>query len=90
MRDAATRPQRRQGVRLPLNQDPAKLRIKRIAAGLQQQELALRANCSKGHMSEIEKGRRSASPELLGRFAEILGCPIVDLINTDAANGSSK
>ena len=87
MSNAKARPPRRQGVRLPLNQDPAKLRLRRIEAGLQQQDLARRANCSKGHMSEIEKGNRSASPELLGRFAEVLNCPIADLINTEAARG---
>lgn len=58
------------------------MRIKRIEAGLKPIDLARLAGCSKGHMSEIEKGRRSASPELLGRFAEHLGCAVIDIANT--------
>lgn len=75
---------RRQHVRAPLNQNPEALRVARIAAGLRPIDLARAADIAKSTMSEIESGNRSASPELLGRFAQILGCDVRLLINSPA------
>lgn len=72
---------RRQHVRAPLNQDPSALRVARIAAGMRPVDLARAAGISRGTMSEIEAGTRSASPALLALFAEILGCDLRGLIN---------
>lgn len=84
MKEERPKRQRRRGVRQPLNQDPAKLRTKRLEAGLQQKDLARLADCSRSHVSEIEKGYRSASPQLLHKFADALDCPVGELINTAA------
>jgi transcriptional regulator with XRE-family HTH domain len=62
------------------NQDPGRLRRKRIETGLNQTELAARAELSTAHMSAIESGRRGASPKVLRRLAEALECSIVDLM----------
>ncbi|MBB2914919.1 transcriptional regulator with XRE-family HTH domain [Streptosporangium becharense] len=77
---------RRQHVRAPLNQDPEALRVARIAARMRPVDLARAAEISKGHMSELEGGTRSASPELLGRLAVILGCDVRELINKVSAS----
>ena len=63
-----------------LNQDPARIRRRRIAAGLDGQSLARLAGISKAHLWQIEHGNTSASPEMLGKIAAALGCEIVDLM----------
>jgi len=81
---------RRSGVRAPVIQDPAKLRYQRVKARLSPIALAGRLGISRGHLSEIEKipPTRSASPELLGRIADELGCDITALMADDEPNGS--
>lgn len=81
---AGTRPRRKPG--RPLNQDPAKVRRRRVAAGLSLTALSERMGRSVGHLSEIEGGTRSASPELLAELAAALGREITDLMpDEDAA-----
>ncbi|WP_340382244.1 helix-turn-helix transcriptional regulator [Streptomyces sp. SS7] len=63
-----------------LNQDPARLRRKRVEAGLTQKDLAQRVGVTKGHMSLVESGRRGASPDLLKRLAAVLDCAVADLM----------
>lgn len=63
-----------------LNQDPARLRRKRVEAGLTQIELARRTRVSKGHMSLVEAGGRGASPAFLKRLATALECEVADLM----------
>lgn len=62
------------------NQDPARVRRKRIEAGLSQTALASRAEVSPAHMSSIERGGRGASPKVLARLADVLDCEIADLM----------
>lgn len=62
------------------NQDPVRLRRRRIEAGLTQASLATKARLSPTHMSSIESGRAGASPDVLRRLAEALGCTIADLM----------
>ncbi|TQE35442.1 helix-turn-helix domain-containing protein [Streptomyces ipomoeae] len=62
------------------NQDPARVRRKRIEAGLTQIALAARAGLSPAHMSSIERGGRGASPKVLARLATVLDCEIADLM----------
>jgi transcriptional regulator with XRE-family HTH domain len=69
----------------PVNQDPAKLKRRRIAAVLSVTELAALAGVSKGHLSELERRTRSASPAVLSRLAVALGCEITDLLPDEAA-----
>jgi predicted transcriptional regulator len=64
-----------------LTHDPRKLRRKRYEAGLSVTELAALAECSKAHVSMLEKGGlHSASPVMLRRFAQVLDCEIADLM----------
>ena len=69
----------------PLSQDPRKIRVRRTAAGLSLTQMALQAECSKGHLSEVERGNYSASAPLLARLARVLGCQILDLMPDDDA-----
>lgn len=71
----------------PLYQDPAALRRKRIEAGLDQADLAGRADCSQNFISNLERGNRSASAPMLGKLAQALGCEIADLL-PPLANGN--
>lgn len=88
MRDETGAVKLRRDPHKPLNQDPAKLRRRRVAAGLSITALAERVGKSKGHMSEIENldRTRSASPELLADLARVLDCKTTDLMpDEDAA-----
>jgi transcriptional regulator with XRE-family HTH domain len=69
----------------PLNQDPNRLRRRRVATRLSMTELADRAGCSLSYLSQLEKGQYSASPEVLGSLADALGCEITDLMPAEAA-----
>jgi transcriptional regulator with XRE-family HTH domain len=71
------------------NQDPARLRRRRVEAGLSQVSLARRVGVSKGHVSLLESGGRGASPELLGRVAGVLGCEIADLMPSEPSVAGS-
>jgi transcriptional regulator with XRE-family HTH domain len=62
------------------NQDPGRLRRKRIEAGLTQGALAAKAEISQAYMSMIERGTGSASAPVLGRLAQVFGCEIADLM----------
>ncbi len=64
----------------PLNQNPVAVKRLRIAAGLRQVALAKRAKITAAHVSKIETGRNSAGPEVLGRLAKALGCPVEELM----------
>lgn len=66
-----------------LNQDPQRIRRRRVAAGLDQQSLARLAGISKTHMWQIEHGKCSASPEKLRQLATALECQITDLMPPD-------
>ncbi|MFD9107178.1 helix-turn-helix domain-containing protein [Streptomyces bottropensis] len=72
------------------NQDPAKVRRKRIEAGLTQIALAAEAGVSTAHMSSIERGGRGASPKVLKRLAEALDCEIVDLMPKETASAAGS
>lgn len=66
--------------RQPLDHNPAKLRRRRVEAGLNLTELAKRAGCSVSHLSELESGTRNPSPALLSTIAAELGCKTADLM----------
>lgn len=66
--------------RQPLDHDPAKLRRRRVEAGLSATELARRAGCSVSHLSELESGSRNPSPPLLATLAAELNCKTADLM----------
>jgi transcriptional regulator with XRE-family HTH domain len=56
------------------------LRVIRQRSGLTVSALARRAGVSQPHLSNIERGRRQPSPELIGRLAGALRVPIVALL----------
>lgn len=47
--------------------------------------LAQAAGYSKSHLSEVEGGHTSASPECLRELARVLGCEITDLMPAEDA-----
>ncbi|MGP4093032.1 helix-turn-helix domain-containing protein [Nonomuraea sp. KM90] len=63
-----------------LDHDPVRLRRRRVAAGLEAQELARRVGISKSALSRIERGHNNASPPVLERLAQALNCQIADLM----------
>jgi transcriptional regulator with XRE-family HTH domain len=63
-----------------LYQDPLAVRRHRILAGLGQVALAERADITAAHVSKIETGKGSASPDVLNRLADALGCSVVELL----------
>ena len=71
------------------NQDPARLRRKRIEAGLSQTALAKRAGVTKSHVSQVERGVAGFSPENIALIAEALGCTIADLLPDDETAGAA-
>jgi transcriptional regulator with XRE-family HTH domain len=69
----------------PLNQDPSRLRRRRVAARLSITQLADKARCSVAYLWQLEHGDYSASPEMLGNLADALGCDITDLMPREKA-----
>ncbi|MEV7684524.1 helix-turn-helix domain-containing protein [Streptomyces bungoensis] len=63
-----------------MNEDPRAFRRRRIEAGLSQTDLAAKAGVSKGHLCGVEKGRAGFSPKNLKAIADVLGCPVSDLL----------
>lgn len=65
----------------PKNQDPDRLRRRRVAAGLSVTELASLAGCSVAYLWQLENGDYSASPRILAALAGALpDCKIADLM----------
>lgn len=56
------------------------LRTIRQRSGLTVSGLARRAGISQPHLSNVERGRRQASPELIVRLAAALRVPLVALL----------
>jgi transcriptional regulator with XRE-family HTH domain len=52
------------------------LRVLRAAKGLQQRDVALRAELDQSYVSLIESGKRKASPEAVAALARALGVPV--------------
>ncbi|PPT92522.1 hypothetical protein XaraCFBP7407_19690 [Xanthomonas arboricola pv. arracaciae] len=57
---------------------------------MQQGELAERLGISRSHLSEIEAGKKSASVDLLGKFADVFDVPASTFLSfAEALEGSS-
>jgi transcriptional regulator with XRE-family HTH domain len=65
------------------------LRIIRERSGLSASALASRAGISQPHLSNIERGRRQASPEVARRLACGLRVPLVALLAEPADGGGN-
>ena len=72
----------------PLNQDPKRLRRRRVAAGLTITQLASKAGCNIAYLWQLENGDYSASPVMLDKLAGALGCTIEDLMPRET-NGAA-
>lgn len=70
----------------PLNSVPAlvgsRLRVRRVALGLKQGDVAARAGVSASYLNLIEHNRRRVSGDVLERLAEVLGQPIASFAET--------
>jgi transcriptional regulator with XRE-family HTH domain len=60
--------------------NPSALVAIRVLNGLSQAELGRRSKVSQGHISEIERGDKHASPKTIKKLAEALGVPMAALI----------
>jgi transcriptional regulator with XRE-family HTH domain len=84
-RDGAQRP-----CLTPTIQNPGAVKLARVTAGLEQQQLADKIGVSKGYMSEIEKGTRSVPPPKLKAIADALGIETATLINPAFAEAAQQ
>ena len=57
------------------------LRSRRVAQGRTLRQLSTDARVSLGYMSEIERGRKEASSELLGAICTALDVPLSELLS---------
>ena len=55
------------------------LREQRIAQGRTLREVSLAARVSLGYLSEVERGQKEASSELLSAISKALGLPLSEL-----------
>jgi len=65
----------------------AVLREKRLEAGISQEQLADRAGLHRTYVSLIERGKRTASIEVVRRVAAALGVTMADLISATEKRG---
>lgn len=67
----------------------AELRAARVAQGRTLREVCAAANVALGYLSELERGRKEASSELLASICDELGLSLTNLLFR-AAQSSSK
>lgn len=60
--------------RLATGESP--IRVLREWKDMTQMEVSFRTNISQGHLSDLENGRRSGTPEALRRIADVLKVPL--------------
>lgn len=65
--------------------NPAALAAIRVLNGLSQAELSRRAGVSQGHISELERGDKKASPKTIKKLADTLGVPMGALMTVHEA-----
>lgn len=70
---------KRTKAKFPLDHEPEAVTWAREAAGLTKTELAARVGVTLSLISEIERGTRNAGPELIGKIAAALNCPVAML-----------
>lgn len=59
--------------------NPATLTALRVYAGFSQAELSRRSGVSQGHISELERGDKNASPKTIKKLAAGLNVPMAAL-----------
>jgi DNA-binding transcriptional regulator YiaG len=60
--------------RLAAGESP--IRVLREWKDMTQMEMSFRTNISQGHLSDLENGRRSGTPDTLRRIADVLKVPL--------------
>jgi transcriptional regulator with XRE-family HTH domain len=63
----------------PLDHDPEALQYALDKSGLKQKEFAAAIGKSQSLVSEMLKGTRNATPDVIQRMASVLNCPVVVL-----------
>lgn len=81
---------RRRSRGAPLDHAPEGVSYARESAGLTKRALADAVDISIQLLCDIEAGRRNASPVLLRRMAERLGCPLVVLLAKPAQTAEER
>lgn len=66
-----------------MNQDPVRVRRRRVAAGLSKSALAARAGISPNTVTNLERAVFNTRPGTLAAIANALGCEIEDLMPPD-------
>jgi transcriptional regulator with XRE-family HTH domain len=61
------------------------LRARRLAQGRTLREVSSAANVSLGYLSEIERGHKEASSELLASICDALGAPLSEMLGDVSA-----
>lgn len=61
--------------------NPAALSAIRVLNGLSQAELSRQCGVSQGHISELERGDKKASPKTIKKLATTLGVPMAALMS---------
>lgn len=64
--------------------NPEALKAIRTRSGFSVSKFAVAVETTHSHVSNIEAGRRQASPELILRMAQVLEVPLMALISTRA------
>jgi transcriptional regulator with XRE-family HTH domain len=64
--------------------NPAALTAMRVLGGLSQAELSRRSGVSQGHISELERGDKNASPATIKKLAVAMAVPMAALMTVDA------
>ena len=64
------------------------LRAKRLAQHRTLREVSTAANVSLGYLSEIERGHKEASSELLASICEALGAPLSEMLGEVSATST--
>lgn len=68
----------------PTVHDPDELRLRRIEAGLNQDDLAARTGLNQSYISLLERGLREPTGKTLKILADALGCEPRDLMRMRA------
>jgi len=61
------------------------LRLKRLAQGLSQEELAARAGLHRNYIGSVERNEKNISIDSMERLAIVLGVDVVDLLMREQA-----
>ena len=64
------------------------IRQRRKQLNLTAAQLAKKVLCSKSHISKLETGKRKPSVTMLLRLCQALACSTIDILTTEANNGS--